>query len=63
LPFLGSDYGVALQNGEIPLHFDASRRCSRPLRTPFPDLPGRLRLDPRLSRRPALQALAEHFTP
>ncbi|WP_295488234.1 malto-oligosyltrehalose synthase [uncultured Pseudomonas sp.] len=25
LPFLGSDYGVALQNGELPLTFDAER--------------------------------------
>ncbi|MEX3776934.1 malto-oligosyltrehalose synthase [Pseudomonas sp. MYb118] len=25
LPFLGSDYGVALQDGTLPLHFDAQR--------------------------------------
>jgi maltooligosyltrehalose synthase len=44
LPFLGSDYGEALQSGTLTLHFDARRGIPcRALRTPLPDLPSGLR--------------------
>ncbi|WP_060507902.1 malto-oligosyltrehalose synthase [Pseudomonas sp. NBRC 111124] len=64
LPFLGSDYGAALKNGEIPLQFDAQ---SGELQIAhyqhrFPICPLDYGWILAQSPEPALKALAEHFT-
>ncbi|MBJ9974015.1 malto-oligosyltrehalose synthase [Pseudomonas sp. S75] len=64
LPFLGSDYGVALQNGEIPLTFDAEHGVLEieHFEHRFPICPldyGRVLAH---SQDTALQALGERFS-
>jgi len=64
LPFLGSDYGVALHNGEIPLTFDATQGLLQIAHHEhrFPICPldyGRILAQ---SEHPSLQALAQHFS-
>lgn len=64
LPFLGSDYGVALKNGELPLQFDPQHGVLQVAHYEhrFPICPGDYGWVLALSPEPALQALAEHFT-
>ncbi|MDH4552617.1 malto-oligosyltrehalose synthase [Pseudomonas sp. BN607] len=64
LPFLGSDYGVALKNGEIPLEFDNQRGLLQVAHYEhrFPICPVDYGWILALSPEPALKALAEHFT-
>nr|WP_314877551.1 malto-oligosyltrehalose synthase [uncultured Pseudomonas sp.] len=62
LPFLGSDYGQALQNGELPLTFDAAAGVLEVAHYDhrFPICPadyGQI-----LSHAPQLQDLAQHFS-
>ncbi|MGR3991358.1 malto-oligosyltrehalose synthase [Pseudomonas sp. 1121_17] len=62
LPFLGSDYGQALQNGELPLTFDATTGMLEVAHYDhrFPICPadyGQI-----LSHIPQLQDLAQHFS-
>lgn len=62
LPFLGSDYGQALQKGELPLTFDATTGVLEVAHYDhrFPICPadyGQI-----LSHSPQLQDLAQHFT-
>ncbi|EKT4450988.1 malto-oligosyltrehalose synthase [Pseudomonas putida] len=64
LPFLGSDYGVALKNGEIPLQFDQQQGLLHMVHYEhsFPICPVDYGWILALSPEPALKALAEHFT-
>ncbi|MFP6786931.1 MAG: malto-oligosyltrehalose synthase [Pseudomonas sp.] len=64
LPFLGSDYGVALKNGEIPLQFDQQQGLLHVVHYEhsFPICPVDYGWILALSPEPALKALAEHFT-
>ncbi|WP_043199221.1 malto-oligosyltrehalose synthase [Pseudomonas putida] len=64
LPFLGSDYGVALKNGEIPLEFDKQHGTLQIAHYDhrFPVCPVDYGWILALSPAPALKALAEHFT-
>jgi len=64
LPFLGSDYGVALKNGEIPLEFDPHHGLLQIAHYGhrFPICPVDYGWMLALSPEPALKALAEHFT-
>ncbi|WP_406819289.1 malto-oligosyltrehalose synthase [Pseudomonas sp. KnCO4] len=64
LPFLGSDYGVALKQGEIPLQFDAQQGVLHiaHYQHRFPICPADYGWILALSPEPALKALAEHFT-
>ncbi|AXM95411.1 malto-oligosyltrehalose synthase [Pseudomonas plecoglossicida] len=64
LPFLASDYGMALKNGEIPLQFDAHQGVLQIAHYDhrFPICPIDYGWILSLSPEPALQALAEHFT-
>ncbi|WP_430303170.1 malto-oligosyltrehalose synthase [Pseudomonas sp. DC418] len=64
LPFLGSDYGAALKNGDIPLQFDAEHGVLQVAHYEhrFPICPIDYGWILSLSPTPALQALAEHFT-
>ncbi|MFV3326820.1 malto-oligosyltrehalose synthase [Pseudomonas sp. NY15372] len=64
LPFLGSDYGVALQNGELPLTFEPEQGLLQVAHYEhrFPICPldyGRILAQ---SEHPQVQALAQHFT-
>ena len=64
LPFLGSDYGVALKNGEIPLEFDKQHGTLQIAHYDhrFPVCPVDYGWILALSPEPALKTLAEHFT-
>ncbi|ABY99543.1 malto-oligosyltrehalose synthase [Pseudomonas putida] len=64
LPFLGSDYGVALKNGDIPLEFDKQQGTLQIAHYDhrFPICPVDYGWILALSPEPALKALAEHFT-
>ena len=64
LPFLASDYGLALKNGEIPLQFDAQHGVLQIAHYDhrFPICPVDYGWILSLSPEPALQALAAHFT-
>ncbi|MFJ4440674.1 malto-oligosyltrehalose synthase [Pseudomonas sp. NPDC089422] len=64
LPFLGSDYGAALKNGEIPLQFDTSSGLLQiaHYQHRFPICPLDYGWILAQSPEPALKALAEHFT-
>ncbi|WP_028632313.1 malto-oligosyltrehalose synthase [Pseudomonas parafulva] len=64
LPFLGSDYGVALKEGEIPLEFDKANGVLQIAHYEhrFPICPVDYGWILALSPDPALAALAEHFT-
>ncbi|WP_054886291.1 malto-oligosyltrehalose synthase [Pseudomonas sp. NBRC 111130] len=64
LPFLGSDYGVALKNGDIPLQFDAQSGVLQiaHYHHRFPICPLDYGWILAQSPEPALKALAEHFT-
>jgi len=64
LPFLASDYGMALKNGETPLQFDAHQGVLQIAHYDhrFPICPIDYGWILSLSPEPALQALAEHFT-
>jgi len=64
LPFLGSDYGVALKNGEIPLQFDHQHGVLQVAHYDhrFPICPIDYGWILSLSPEPALKYLAEHFT-
>ncbi|MFF7065294.1 malto-oligosyltrehalose synthase [Pseudomonas sp. NPDC008258] len=64
LPFLGSDYGVALKNGEIPLQFDKRHGLLQVAHYEhrFPVCPVDYGWILALSPEPALKTLAEHFT-
>ncbi len=64
LPFLGSDYGMALKNGEIPLEFDKQQGTLQIAHYDhrFPVCPVDYGWILALSPEPALKALAEHFT-
>ncbi|MEO9242151.1 malto-oligosyltrehalose synthase [Pseudomonas inefficax] len=64
LPFLGSDYGVALKNGEIPLEFDRQNGVLQIAHYEhrFPICPVDYGWILALSPDPALNALAERFT-
>ncbi|HCV40661.1 malto-oligosyltrehalose synthase [Pseudomonas sp. SAR267] len=64
LPFLGSDYGVALKNGDIPLQFDAQSGVLQiaHYQHRFPICPLDYGWILAQSPEPALKALAEHFT-
>ena len=64
LPFLASDYGLALKNGEIPLQFDAQHGVLQIAHFDhrFPICPVDYGWILSLSPEPALQALAAHFT-
>ena len=64
LPFLGSDYGLALKNGELPLQFDKHQGLLQVAHYEhrFPICPIDYGWILALSPDPALQALAEHFT-
>ncbi|AJQ46138.1 MULTISPECIES: malto-oligosyltrehalose synthase [Pseudomonas] len=64
LPFLGSDYGVALKNGEIPLEFDKQHGTLQIAHYDhrFPVCPVEYGWILALSPEPALKTLAEHFT-
>ncbi|MEN5302809.1 malto-oligosyltrehalose synthase [Pseudomonas sp. TWI628] len=64
LPFLGSDYGAALKNGEIPLQFDKQSGLLQiaHYQHRFPICPLDYGWILAQSPEPALKALAEHFT-
>ncbi|KIC83138.1 malto-oligosyltrehalose synthase [Pseudomonas sp. C5pp] len=64
LPFLASDYGVALKNGEIPLEFDKHHGLLQVAHYQhrFPICPVDYGWILALSPEPALKALAERFT-
>ncbi|POG11351.1 malto-oligosyltrehalose synthase [Pseudomonas putida] len=64
LPFLGSDYGAALKNGEIPLQFDKPSGLLQiaHYQHRFPICPLDYGWILAQSPEPALKALAEHFT-
>ncbi|MGE8110534.1 malto-oligosyltrehalose synthase [Pseudomonas sp. NPDC086566] len=64
LPFLGSDYGVALKNGDIPLQFDEQSGVLQiaHYQHRFPICPLDYGWILAQSPEPALKALAEHFT-
>ena len=64
LPFLASEYGLALKNGEIPLQFDAQHGVLQIAHFDhrFPICPVDYGWILSLSPEPALQALAAHFT-
>ncbi|MGJ7548342.1 malto-oligosyltrehalose synthase [Pseudomonas alloputida] len=64
LPFLGSDYGAALKNGEIPLQFDKQTGLLQiaHYQHRFPICPLDYGWILAQSPEPALKALAEHFT-
>jgi (1->4)-alpha-D-glucan 1-alpha-D-glucosylmutase len=70
LPFLGSDYGIALQDGTLPLHFDARRGAfyAEHYEHHFPICPTDygelLKVDDRLNAEQAerLKSLADRFT-
>ncbi|HFL7938951.1 TPA: alpha-amylase family glycosyl hydrolase, partial [Pseudomonas putida] len=64
LPFLGSDYGVALKKGEIPLEFDKQHGTLQIAHYDhrFPVCPVDYGWILALSPEPALKTLAEHFT-
>lgn len=64
LPFLGSDYGVALKKGEIPLQFDKQQGLLQVAHYAhrFPICPVDYGWILALSPEPALKALAERFT-
>ncbi len=64
LPFLGSDYGVALRNGEIPLQFDKQQGLLQVAHYAhrFPICPVDYGWILALSPEPALKVLAERFT-
>jgi len=64
LPFLGSDYGAALKNGEIPLQFDKQHGVLQVAHYDhrFPICPIDYGWVLSLSPEPALKYLAEHFT-
>ena len=64
LPFLGSDYGVALKNGELPLEFDAEHGVLQVAHYEhrFPICPLDYGWILAQSADPKVQALAEHFT-
>ncbi|HKS11494.1 MAG TPA: malto-oligosyltrehalose synthase [Pseudomonas sp.] len=64
LPFLGNDYGAALQAGEIPLTFDARQGVLETAHYEhrFPICPSDYGWILSQSCDPALQALAQHFT-
>ncbi|MEB6591619.1 MULTISPECIES: malto-oligosyltrehalose synthase [Pseudomonas] len=64
LPFLGSDYGVALKNGQIPLEFDPHHGLLQIAHYAhrFPICPVDYGWILAFSPEPALKALAEHFT-
>jgi len=64
LPFLGSDYGAALKNGEIPLQFDQQSGVLQVAHYEhrFPICPLDYGWILAQSPEPALKALAEHFT-
>ncbi|WP_409311888.1 malto-oligosyltrehalose synthase [Pseudomonas putida] len=64
LPFLGSDYGVALKNGEIPLQFDKQQGLLQVAHYAhrFPICPVDYGWILALSPEPALKVLAERFT-
>ncbi|HGA2315808.1 TPA: malto-oligosyltrehalose synthase [Pseudomonas putida] len=64
LPFLGSDYGAALKNGEVPLQFDKQSGCLQVAHYEhrFPICPLDYGWILAQSPEPALKALAEHFT-
>lgn len=64
LPFLGSDYGAALKNGDIPLQFDKQHGVLQVAHHEhrFPICPIDYGWILSLSPEPALKYLAEHFT-
>ncbi|MFJ4434253.1 malto-oligosyltrehalose synthase [Pseudomonas sp. NPDC089395] len=64
LPFLASEYGLALKHGEIPLQFDAQHGVLQIAHYDhrFPICPVDYGWILSLSPEPALQALAAHFT-
>ncbi|MNM24077.1 Maltooligosyl trehalose synthase [compost metagenome] len=64
LPFLGSDYGAALKNGEIPLQYDEHQGLLQITHYEhrFPICPLDYGWILAQSPEPGLQALAEHFT-
>jgi (1->4)-alpha-D-glucan 1-alpha-D-glucosylmutase len=64
LPFLGSDYGAALKNGEVPLQFDQQSGLLQVAHYEhrFPICPLDYGWILAQSPEPALKALAEHFT-
>ncbi|SDC94947.1 (1-_4)-alpha-D-glucan 1-alpha-D-glucosylmutase [Pseudomonas guariconensis] len=64
LPFLGTDYGVALHNGEIPLTFDSDQGVLQVAHYEhrFPICPLDYGQILGQSEHPALQALAQHFS-
>ncbi|MFJ4153278.1 malto-oligosyltrehalose synthase [Pseudomonas sp. NPDC089752] len=64
LPFLGSDYGVALKNAEIPLQFDKQHGVLQVAHYDhrFPICPIDYGWILSFSPEPALKYLAEHFT-
>jgi len=64
LPFLGSDYGAALKNGEVPLQFDKHSGVLQVAHYEhrFPICPLVYGWILAQSPEPALKALAEHFT-
>ncbi|MFK0311091.1 malto-oligosyltrehalose synthase [Pseudomonas sp. NPDC090233] len=64
LPFLGSDYGAALKNGDIPLQFDKQHGVLQVAHYDhrFPICPIDYGWILSFSTEPALKYLAEHFT-
>ncbi|MFY1663330.1 malto-oligosyltrehalose synthase [Pseudomonas sp. Pseu.R1] len=62
-PFLGTDYGTALQNGDVPLRFDAEQGSFRVehYQHHFPINPGTYTPLLKAAKRPELDELAERF--
>ena len=64
LPFLSTDYGTVLQNGEVPLHFDAQQGSFRVehYQHHFPINPGTYKPLLNAARKTELDELAERFS-
>ena len=64
LPFLSTDYGTVLQNGEVPLHFDAQQGSFRVehYQHHFPINPGTYKPLLNAARQTELDELAERFS-